>query len=116
MPPLPPSGFNLNPLQQALDLQVQRQVEEGLEDPEDYSGFSVLGVTGAMKLVAWHVRERWWSGAERRILLLPKDVLSFLVDGCRADLNKDATQLTTGDILVAWVLKVNSFASPLLQV
>lgn len=119
VPLLPPSGFNLNPMQQALNFQIQRQKDEGLEDPKDYNGFSVLGVTGAMKLVAWHMRERWWSGADRRILLLPKDVLSFLVDGCRADLSrdiKDAAQVTTGDILVAWVLKVNSIFAGFVEV
>jgi hypothetical protein len=110
VPPLPPSGFNTNPMQQALDVQIQRQKDEGLEDLTDYSGFSVLGITGAVKLAAWHMRERWWSGADRRILLLPKDVLAFLVDGSRSELDrevKDAARVTTGDILVAWVLKVN---------
>ncbi|KAF9464314.1 hypothetical protein BDZ94DRAFT_1289447 [Collybia nuda] len=108
VPSLPSSGFNVNPMQQALNLQLQHHKDEGLDDLKDYSGFSVLGITGALKLVAWHMRERWWSGADRRILLLPKDVLSYLVDGCRADLNregKNTVQVTTGDILVAWVLK-----------
>ncbi|KAF5371956.1 hypothetical protein D9615_008116 [Tricholomella constricta] len=112
-PPLPPSGFNDNPVQRALDAEVQAHNDQGRPEPENYYGFTNLGVTGALKQIAWHMRERWWSGADRRILLLPKDVLSFLVNGVRADLrdnlsmheDRGKSEITTGDILVAWILK-----------
>ncbi|KAG5646998.1 hypothetical protein DXG03_001722 [Asterophora parasitica] len=108
-PPLPAGGFSDNPIQSALDAEIQAY--RGLPAPENYYGFTNLGVSGAMKQIAWHMRERWWSGADRRILLLPKDVLAILVNGVRADLqrggdaDRDKTEVTTGDILVAWILK-----------
>ncbi|KAG6853593.1 hypothetical protein C0991_002999 [Blastosporella zonata] len=109
-PPLPSSGFSGNHLQETLEARIQAYKAQGGTAPKDYYGFVNLGVAGAVKEIAWHMRQRWWNGADRRILLLPKDVLSFLTKGVRAELShsfegSSATDVTTGDILVAWVLK-----------
>ncbi|KAG6861375.1 hypothetical protein C0995_000781 [Termitomyces sp. Mi166 len=109
-PPLPKSGFSDNPLQRALDARIQAHESQGSVKPENYHGFVNLGVTGAVKQIGWHIRERWWKGADRRILLLPKDVLLFLTNTVRSEISRSSDgsstiQVTTGDILVAWVLK-----------
>ncbi|KAG6836619.1 hypothetical protein H0H93_005962 [Arthromyces matolae] len=112
VPPLPSSGFTENPLQQALDAAIQTHNAQGSGNlnTDGYHGFVNLGVSGAVKQIAWHVRERWWRGADRRMLLFPKDVLSFLTNTIREELRQlpegeGATDVTTGDILVAWILK-----------
>ncbi|KAG6829690.1 hypothetical protein H0H92_003808 [Tricholoma furcatifolium] len=110
VPPLPPSGFSLNPLQRVLDTEIETYKSQGGQRPKDYTGFTDLGVGGAMKQIAWHIRERLWNKADRRILLFPKDVLSFLTNTVRAEIARSteggtAPEVTTGDILVAWILK-----------
>ncbi|KAG6916566.1 hypothetical protein DXG01_006337 [Tephrocybe rancida] len=109
-PPQPSSGFRDNTLQRALGARIEEYKSSGGIAPKDYHGFVDLGVAGAVKQIAWHVRERWWSGADRRILLLPKDVLLFLTNSVRTELRRSPQglskiEVTTGDILVAWVLK-----------
>ncbi|KAG5635850.1 hypothetical protein H0H81_009879 [Sphagnurus paluster] len=106
--PAPPSsGFNDNPVRRALAAGVKAQIEQGEPDPENYSGFVNLGVSGVVKQMAWHMRERYWYGADRRVLLLPKDALAFLVNGVRAELQEEdeSIEASTGDIIVAWILK-----------
>ncbi|KAG6831906.1 hypothetical protein H0H87_003558 [Tephrocybe sp. NHM501043] len=77
---------------------------------------ALAGVTKKWRMLSGRLESlqdednRWWNGADRRILLLPKDVLSFLVNSVRAELRgssegSNAAEVTTGDILVAWVLK-----------
>ncbi|KAG6877864.1 hypothetical protein C0993_003070 [Termitomyces sp. T159_Od127] len=110
VPPLPKGGYSENPLQQALDARIQAVESQSSTKLEDYHGFVNLGVAGAVKQIAWHVRERWWNGADRRILLMPQDALFFLTNTVRAEISRSsdgrsANQVTTGDILVAWVLK-----------
>ncbi|KAG6897674.1 hypothetical protein C0992_012423 [Termitomyces sp. T32_za158] len=109
-PPLPQGGFSENPLQLALDARIQAGELQSNTQLEGYHGFVDLGVAGAVKQIAWHVRERWWNGADRRILLMPKDVLLFLTNTVRAEISRSSegsstSQVTTGDILVAWILK-----------
>ncbi|KAF8075831.1 hypothetical protein FPV67DRAFT_1469438 [Lyophyllum atratum] len=110
VPPLPPSGFNINAVQRGLEAQIQAHHSQGSQVPENYCGFTNLGAAGAVKQIAWHLRERLWYGADRRIVLLPKDVLSFLVNGVRGELRhlgegQASGEVTTGAILVAWILK-----------
>jgi hypothetical protein len=60
--------------------------------------------------VSWFLWDIWWLGARKNILIFPKDALSTLVDGTRARLTLegiDNVKVTTGDILAAWLLKVN---------
>ncbi|KAG5353634.1 hypothetical protein C0989_004315 [Termitomyces sp. Mn162] len=110
VPPLPKSGFNENPLQGALDARIENHESQSSAKPKDYYGFVNLGVAGALKQVAWHMRERWWKGADRRALIIPKDVILFLTNTVRSEISRcsdggSSSQVTTGDILVAWVLK-----------
>ncbi|KAH0586897.1 hypothetical protein J132_07029 [Termitomyces sp. J132] len=110
VPPLPKSGFNENPLQGALDARIENHESQSSAKPKDYYGFVNLGVAGAVKQVAWHMREQWWKGADRRALIIPKDVLLFLTNTVRSEISRcsdggSSSQVTTGDILVAWVLK-----------
>lgn len=107
--PLPYPNLNVNPVKQCVEREVETQ--EAQLGHHDYSSMAVLGIKGALKLVAWHTREKWWRGAQRQIVLLPKDALSALVDGVRNDIRKSregAEGVTTGDVLVAWLLKVGA--------
>ncbi|KAJ7667628.1 hypothetical protein DFH06DRAFT_223468 [Mycena polygramma] len=103
VPPPPPEGFHPNPLDQAL----RRNAVEGKTDyPQP--GYSVLGVKGVIWLAGWHLRERFWRGAIHRIFTIPKECILFLVDGVKAEVRHDNPdlQVTTGDVLVAWIMKV----------
>jgi len=106
VPPLPleyPS-VNSNPIKECVEEEVRMQ-----EYRNDYSGVAVLGVNGVLKLAAWHARERWWRGAQRRIILLSKTALESLVGHVRSNIRKwreSAEGISTGDVLVAWLLKV----------
>ena len=108
-PPLPleyPS-VNSNPIKERVEEEVRMQ--EYRHENNDYSGVAVLGVNGVLKLAAWHARERWWRGAQRRIILLSKTALESLVGHVRSNIRKwreSAEGISTGDILVAWLLKV----------
>ncbi|KAF8164846.1 hypothetical protein B0H34DRAFT_761665 [Crassisporium funariophilum] len=107
VPPLPQEGMNINLIDEVLQREV---VAEGStrRNYQDYSGYTPLGVSGLVKMVAWHLRERWWRGADRRILLMPKPVLDALVEEVRSALRNEKKQtehVTTGDILVAWMFK-----------
>lgn len=107
IPPFPPAGWNENPVMKALDPELQLRTSKQKEF-SDSGGFTVLGVTGAIRLAAWHLREKWWNGAQRRIILLPPAALTLLVDTTREELKKDRQDqiaISTGDILVAWMMK-----------
>ncbi|GLB33239.1 putative lysr family regulatory protein [Lyophyllum shimeji] len=111
VPALPSPGFTPNPVQSALDAAVEQgrgaEGEGEGKGTDGYSGFTDLGVGGAVKQVAWHLRERLWYEADRRIVLVPKDVLDYLVESVRGEPRSEASdnEVTTGDILVAWILK-----------
>ncbi|KIM42834.1 hypothetical protein M413DRAFT_10275 [Hebeloma cylindrosporum] len=107
VPPLPHEGMNANLVEEVLAHET-RMEQSCSKNYQDYSGYTFLGVGGYMKLIAWHVRERWWRGAERRIILMPKVVMNHLVEEVRASLRSEQRQtdhVTTGDILVAWIFK-----------
>lgn len=108
VPPFPNEGMNVNLVEEVLAHET-RMEQSCSKTYQDSSGYSFLGVGGYMKLIAWHVRERWWRGAERRIILMPKAVMNYLVEEVRASLRSEKKQtdhVTTGDILVAWIFKV----------
>lgn len=109
VPPLPLEypRVNVNPVKACSEEEIRMQ--EYQHSCNDYSSMAVLGIKGALKLAAWHTREKWWRGAQRQIILLPKDALGSLVDYVRSDIRKwreSADGITTGDVLVAWLLKV----------
>lgn len=108
VPPLPLEypNINRNPVKECVEEEVKMQ--EYQLGSNDYSNMSVLGIKGALKLVAWHTRERWWRGAQRQTILLPKKALSILVEDVRSDIRKwreSSEGITTGDVLVAWLTK-----------
>ncbi|KAF8883455.1 hypothetical protein BD779DRAFT_872480 [Infundibulicybe gibba] len=103
IPQLPSEGLVENPLQEVLN--AASKVNPAIAPDV---GFSILGVKGTLGLVAWHLRERWWRGADRTILILPNKVVEFLVDTTRAKVQAEcdgSVRVTTGDVLVAWLLK-----------
>jgi hypothetical protein len=111
IPPLPleyPS-VNINPVKECVEGEVRMQ--EYRPCCNDYSSMAILGIKGALKLAAWHVREKWWRGAQRQIVLLPKGAMEFLVENVRNDIRRwkeSAEGITTGDVFVAWLLKVRA--------
>lgn len=110
VPPLPSAypNMNVNPVKDCVEKEVK--IQEKQYGGSDYSNMAVLGVKGALKLVAWHTREKWWRGAQRQIILLPKSALENLVENVRSEIRqwRNVEGITTGDVLVAWLLKVCS--------
>ncbi|KAH6888380.1 hypothetical protein BKA70DRAFT_1331265 [Coprinopsis sp. MPI-PUGE-AT-0042] len=100
-PPAPVEGLNSNPLVDVLERELVKSKEEGRE-LVDYKGYSYLGITGYLQLAAYHLKEEWWGGAQRRTLLIPKPAFQHIVDSVKGSL-KDS--VTSGDILVAWIFK-----------
>ncbi|TFK43049.1 hypothetical protein BDQ12DRAFT_674301 [Crucibulum laeve] len=107
IPTLPQEGQNINPMQEILDPLLRSKDIKELETG-DYRGFSVLGILGGLKLIGWHLREKFWRGAQRNVVLLPNPVVTAIVKRVRSEL-KDHSQrseaVTTGDVLVAWIMK-----------
>lgn len=107
VPPLPSGGLTSNAIQEALDLEAGAE-EENMERYPEYNAYTSLGLGGLLKVIAWHVGERYWRGADRRIILLPKNIVKLLVDDVRSTLQRESqvtTHVTTGDILTAWIFK-----------
>ncbi|KAJ7047748.1 hypothetical protein C8F04DRAFT_1059960 [Mycena alexandri] len=107
VPPPPPEGYHPNPIDQLL----LHKVGKG---PAKYPqpGYSALGVKGTLWLVGWHLRERYWRGSIHRIFSIPQECISLLVEGVKSDVQRNVLHsvgeniLTTGDVLVAWLVKV----------
>lgn len=109
VPPLPHEGANVNPLEQVL---ARAARAEQYSRDDDFAAYTVIGPGGVLKLAASHVKERFWAGADRRIILMPKAVLDTLVEEeVRSSLRSEGKQVehvTTGDVLVAWIFKVRT--------
>ncbi|KAH9474673.1 Acetyltransferase adrJ [Psilocybe cubensis] len=106
VPPLPQAGLNVNPLDDVLARAAQAIQYSTPADA--FPAYTVVGPGGVLKLAASHVKERFWAGADRRIILLPKVVLDTLVEEVRSSLRngqKTVEHVTTGDVLVAWIFK-----------
>jgi hypothetical protein len=111
IPPLPHPGLNVNPIEKALEPELAARKQGRKEFSDADAGFVNLSAATLIRFVAYHVRQTWWDGASRRIVILPKPALAYLVDWVRNELRrekKDASSVSTGDILVAWCLKVCS--------
>ncbi|KAJ2914461.1 hypothetical protein MD484_g5926, partial [Candolleomyces efflorescens] len=107
-PALPVEGLNVNELARVLDEEEKRCDASPSKELQEYKGYSALGLSGFLKLIAWHLREKWWNGADRRIILLPKSAFAHLVDSVKDALQeegKQADHITSGDVLVAWACK-----------
>ena len=109
-PPLPNPGLNVNPVEAALDDLSDTHWRQYGESGRDNSPFySVLGVAGAIGMLAWHVRERLWRKAEPHTVIVPNDAVAWIVQGVREQLRNlgITTEVSTGDVLTAWLMKVN---------
>ncbi|KAJ7179565.1 hypothetical protein C8R46DRAFT_1074109 [Mycena filopes] len=103
VPPPPPEGYSPNPIERML---LRKVAEQPAEYPSP--GYSALGVKGSLWLMGWHLRERYWRGSIHRIFCIPKDCISLLVEGVKADVQRNVlhdADVTTGDVLVAWLVK-----------
>ncbi|KAJ6516278.1 hypothetical protein C8R45DRAFT_238821 [Mycena sanguinolenta] len=102
VPPLPLEGFHENPINQVLS----KALTEGKPYPPPC--YSALGLKGVLWLAGWHLRERYWRGAIHRIFAVPKECLSFLVDGVKGEVRHENpdVEVTSGDVLTAWCMKV----------
>ncbi|KJA21639.1 hypothetical protein HYPSUDRAFT_55353 [Hypholoma sublateritium FD-334 SS-4] len=109
-PPSPPhAGLNLNPVEEAVirEAQAKRFSLENYDGPIGYIPIPIGGA-GLTKLIEWHIGERQVRGAARRVALLPKAVLTDLVESAKSALLAEGGQvhhITTGDILAAWIFK-----------
>jgi hypothetical protein len=105
VPPPPPEGMHSNPIDGVLD----RKLAEGKSEYPRAS-YSVLGIKGMLWLLGWHLRERYWRGSTHKIFIVPKECFSVLVDGIKAEVRREAPniEVTTGDVLVAWLMKVST--------
>ncbi|KAJ7229068.1 hypothetical protein GGX14DRAFT_510048 [Mycena pura] len=101
--PAPPSeGEHPNPIEKVL-----RRIAEGKTEHLQ-SGYAALGVKGSLLLVGWHLRERYWRGSTHRIFIVPSECISQVVDAARLEVRRgsQSIQVSTGDVLVAWLMKV----------
>ncbi|KAL0058583.1 hypothetical protein AAF712_010459 [Marasmius tenuissimus] len=101
-PPLPNPGLNVNPVKTVLDDLGNR--DSGGENSPFYS---VLGVAGAIGMLAWHIRERLWRKADPHTVIVPNGAVTWLVQGVREQLrNLEVTiEVSTGDVLTSWLMK-----------
>ncbi|KAF7330765.1 hypothetical protein MVEN_02415200 [Mycena venus] len=103
VPPPPPQGFHSNPIVQILS-------KKAAEGKADYPlpCYSALGLKSILWLAGWHLRERYWRGAIHRIFAVPKECISFLVDGVKSEVRHENpdVEVTSGDVLTAWCMKV----------
>ncbi|KAG7096563.1 hypothetical protein E1B28_003985 [Marasmius oreades] len=110
-PPLPLPGMVENPVQRALEeISAQNPGEDGF--PLKSPLYSAMGVTGALGMAAWHLRERYWRNAVPRCLVIPDRVVTSLVRGVRQRVLEErgrvglgTEEVSTGDVLVAWLMK-----------
>lgn len=106
VPPPPPEGTHSNPIDQVLTAKVAQGLKSECPTPPYWA----LGLKGILWLVGWHLRERYWRGSAHRIFIIPKECLSFLVDGIKSEVRRTSPEVnvTTGDVIVAWLMKVHS--------
>ncbi|TFK23327.1 hypothetical protein FA15DRAFT_594414 [Coprinopsis marcescibilis] len=106
-PPLPVEGFNTNLIADELTAHLAENPE--LPSLTQYKGYKLFGnLRGFVRFALWQLKEKWWGGAERRILLLPKDALDYIVQDVRralAEGGQKGSQVSSGDVLVAWLYK-----------
>jgi hypothetical protein len=105
VPSLLTPGVNVNPIVRALEEEENPAIEGA------YRAFTPTGISGFLRMIAWHTRERYLRGADRRICLVPKDAFARLVEGVKNELVKKGhptNSVTSGDILTAWIYKVRS--------
>ncbi|TFK23325.1 hypothetical protein FA15DRAFT_594441 [Coprinopsis marcescibilis] len=105
-PALPSEGTVSNPIAHELSQHLSRNPSLG--DTTEYKGYAPLGVVGLLKTVLWHLKETYWAGADRRIVLLPKAALTYIVAEVRRSLvdeGKEGHGVTSGDVIVAWIYK-----------
>lgn len=96
-------GVNINPIVRLLEREENPAIDGA------YRAFTPTGISGFLKMVAWHTRERYLRGADRRICLVPKDAFDRLVEGVKGELIKKGhatNSVSSGDILTAWLYKV----------
>ncbi|ESK92723.1 hypothetical protein Moror_15976 [Moniliophthora roreri MCA 2997] len=111
-PPSPPQpGSNTNPLQEILN----ELDSEAKEETQEYDAHTVMTIGRAIRMIAWHMRERYWRGAGAKMLLVPGHAVEWLVDNVRRELGETREKVSTGDVLVAWMMKtiysVNGYPS-----
>ncbi|KAJ7638467.1 hypothetical protein FB45DRAFT_902959 [Roridomyces roridus] len=101
VPPPPPEGTHPNPIATI----VNKHLVKGSDYPQ--SGHAALGVKGALWLFGWHLREHLWRGSNHQIFIVPQKCLSSLVSRVRSAVQRSRrdAQVSTGDILVAWIIK-----------
>ncbi|KAL0575901.1 hypothetical protein V5O48_006074 [Marasmius crinis-equi] len=108
-PPPPNPGMNVNPVQVVLDelndIHWRHYGEPESNETSPY--YSVMGAVGAVGMLAWHVRERYWRKAEPRSVIIPNDAIVWLVQDVRERLKNlgVTTEVSTGDVLVSWLMK-----------
>lgn len=117
-PPLLQEGLNANILQESLEVALEQSLGSSKPGTSDalvnYSVVVPGTVWMAIMFVVWHVWQRWWHGARRRVFILPPKVSTTLADRTRKEMEADGltdVRPSTSDILIAWFFKV---AAPLL--
>ncbi|PPQ73589.1 hypothetical protein CVT24_007957 [Panaeolus cyanescens] len=107
-PPMPQPGLNTNPFDVAVKECVAADQASGNMN-HGHVAYTHIGPADFMKMVAWHTREKWWRGADRRILLVPKLFVQGITEEVRKELSNGRSEseshVTSGDVLVAWIFK-----------
>ncbi len=106
-------GFNVNVLEETLDAALNQVSEAGrLESGHGlitYRGVTPATTWVAIKFVLWHLWQRLWHRIGSRIIILPSQARTTLVNRTRNELEASGmtdVRLSTGDIIVAWFFRV----------
>jgi len=114
---IPPSlqpGINENQMQTFLDKAENKIQQEGTPPPVDYRATSIIGLWFIITFFWWHFWQRFWHGAQSRMILMPPLAYEKLVCDARAATKREGktdVRLSTGDVISAWAYKVRLFAS-----
>ena len=103
-----------NTFQHALDI-AEKKTEDSLGATTVYPYLNPLGAWEAVLLLFLVLWQAIWNKAYSCVIMIPGDVCDMLVSETRKSLmlaGKDDVRLSTGDVLTAWLLKVNDHLRP----
>ncbi|KAF8900294.1 hypothetical protein CPB84DRAFT_1680646 [Gymnopilus junonius] len=117
-PPMPHVGDNENPLQVFLDRAEKDAAsnKEKLPNPVDYPTLGLGGLWFLLSYILFNLWQQIWHKASMRLVLLPPEAIDHLVNDCRRAKERDGLKgldLSSGDILTAWLYKAIYSEEPL---
>jgi hypothetical protein len=109
----PPALRTVNMLERALsDIRESPPMDHSLGLAHVQRNYSGLGVTSIVSLLASLLYENYWHKTEQRVLYIGGNIVKQIVDKVKEEVTAQGKGwVSTGDILLAWFLKVSQYAS-----